>query len=171
MYRKKPVRLRGLSKTGGKVYKGAGFFSSFKRFAKKIGSSKIGKKIINSTKNIFQEVGKDLLLAAANTAANKGLEAAAKKGVPDVLVNVASDLTQKGLKSVDDQLPKPKLTKNEKAVSGFVSSKSQQILQDLLAGKSRGSGVSRFGNGVDRFGNGVNRFGNGIIKQEAKTLN
>lgn len=152
--------------------KGQGFFSTIKRWINRAGSSKLGKKIISSTKNVLAPVAKDLALAGLNVGTNKLLEEGARNRVPDGLLNVASDLSQQGLNRLDKKFKTPKQSRNEKAVSGFVSDRSQDLLQSLL---SRGRGVKRHSptyggrSSASRFdGSGVNLHGGkGIFEKEA----
>lgn len=160
-----------------KIYEvqGRGMFSGLRKLARRTGktflkgSKYIGKQAVRQAKLLAPVIAKDLAPELVTLGANKLAEKAAQKGAPDFAVNLGTSLAQQGARKIRDS-EGPKLSKNQKLVSDFISGKSADLLGDLLS--RQGSGVRGFSGGSVRgFGGSVRGFGKGLTQVEAPTIN
>ena len=160
-----------------KVYEiqGRGMFSGLRKLARRTGktflkgSKYIGKQAVRQAKLLAPVIAKNLAPELITLGANKLAEKAAQKGAPDFAVNLGTSLAQQGANKIKNS-EGPKLSKNQKLVSDFISGKSADLLGDLLS--RQGSGVRNFGGNVRGFGSGVRNFGGkGLTQVEAPSIN
>lgn len=156
-----PIGLRGRKMY---VLRGHGFMSNLFSGLKSVGKA-FGKSIISSAPKVLTSVAKEVAPIALTYGASKLGELAAKKGVPDELINLGANLAQAGAKKISNIKTDEKLTGNEKMVKDFVTNQSQNLLANILSQGSgvRGLGVRNIGgNGVynvSHVGNGVRGLG------------
>lgn len=177
-----PVMMDG-GLNGRKAFEmqGEGFFDDLGRFVKR--GLRTG---VKQGKQLLPSLAKHLGPTVLSVLASEGAKAASKAGAPDALANLISEGGQRAAQAVS-KANIPKQSPQQAAVSGFVNTQADQLLQNLLA-KKVGSGARSFrkaaahrrggalrplgGKGLRPLGGkGLRPLGSGLEEVSAKRIN